>query len=321
MSVAPSIGIRTTQIEAYDGGLNPEVPQGNESQFYVIQTRGSERSQNRSAFEIFDLINAHGQGLSFSDAALQPMVTKDLIEDSLRRIDIIFAEVATRVVTHANRLFGSVYGAPPAYEFQRWPFRWSGENLRALTICQAFVAAGYQVPRLRCNAIDSGIVDNQASAVLRPLFDIKAELMRQHFGLEVLGEVNPDEIDALLAGVDLLRARPGSDDHRRESDGARAVRHDEALGQESIPRPTTDRSEQARQGLNVWTWRPGPSDWDTFAALLKSREITQVSNPPLVPFPFSTSVVGSGGAGVTPIGGGGASGAIGSGTVVPGPTT
>lgn len=305
MGVATSIGIRTQQIEQFDGQPNVEVPQGNDSQFFVVSVNGSERTQNRSAFELFDCINQHGQGLSFSDAALQPMITKDLIEDALRRIDVCFAEVASRVVTHSNRLFGSVFGGPPAYQFQQWPMRWAGENMRALTIGQAFVASAYQVPRLRCNALDQGIVDNQAAVILRPLFDIKAELMKQHFGLEVLGEVNPDELDALLGGVDLLRSRPGSDDQRRESGAALQERLDGAMGPESVGQPTTERSEQAREGFNVWTWRPQAPDWDAFAAMLKAREITQVQDPPLIPYPFAgDGVVGGGGSGAVGTSGG-----------------
>ncbi len=312
MSISTSIGTRTNQIEPFLGEVNREVPQGNNSQFFVVSVEDSERTQNRSAFELFDSINSHGQGLTYSDAALQPMITKDLIEDALSRINICFAEVGTRVVTHANRLFGSVFGGPPAYQFQQWPMRWSGENLRALTISQAFVAAAYQIPRLRCNALDAGIVDNQAAVVLRPLFDIKAEIMRQHFGLEVLGEVNPDELDAMLAGIDLLRSRPGSDDQRRESGVATAARHAEAMGNESVAQPTVERSDQARQGFNPWTWRPSQPDWDVFAALLKAREITQVQDPPLIPYPFSPEVIG---AQPSPI----ASGTGGANTTVPQP--
>lgn len=294
MTVASSIGTRTPQIEPYTGQLGPEVPQGNSSQFYTVSTNGSAQTQNRSCFELFDCLQMHGQALSFSDPALQPMVTKDLIEEAIKRINICFAEVANRVVTHANQLFGSTFGGPPAYQFQQWPMRWSGENLRALTICGAFCSAAYQVPRLRSNALDSGVVDNQAATIVRPLFDIKAEIMRQLFGLEVQGEVNPDEVDAMLAGVDLLRPQPGSDDKRRESLAGTQARHDAAMGNESLAQPSVEATEAARAGFNVWTWRPQASDWVAFAALLKEREMTGVQQVPLTPYPFSPTVVGSG---------------------------
>jgi len=72
------------------------------------------------------------------------------------------------------------------------------------------------------------------------------------------------------------------------------------MGNESLAQPTVDRSEAARAGFDVWTWRPSAPDWDTFAALLKAREITQVSQPPAIPYPFSPDVIGTGGAASSP---------------------
>jgi len=316
MNNANSIGTRKGQIVAYTGSLNVEVPQGNDSKFYITDLVGSERTQNRSCSELFEVIAQHGQEISFSDAALQSEVGRSLIEDTLKRIQICFNAVSSRVVTNVNRMFGSVYGGPLPYDYIAWPLRWSGENRRALTICNSFVASCYQIPRLRCNSLDSGIPNRQAATIIRPLFDIKAEIMKQEFGLEVAGEVGPNELDALLAGAVLLSPTPGADEQRRESEAQSAARQATAMDQTSVARPTQERSEQAREGMDAWTWMPNAQDWDAFGALKDARETVSIREVPLTPFPFSTTSVGAGGA----AGGGASSGpAPGGGTVIPTP--
>lgn len=295
---------RRPQYMAYGGEIPPNAnfPEGN---YLQVDTTISPSTCNEQCWTLWDVMNREVQTFSALPPALTPELSKDLIENALKSIDRVFSQVFVRVVTRANRVFSDTFGGPPRFMFEPYPIRWAGESREALRIILKFVSAIHQLPQVQSNRLDNGILDHHAWIVLRPLFDLKASIMKSHFGIEVRGEISPDELDAIFRNSNLRPPLLTSLDDRRDPAATLTEEDQAAMANESAHVPTQETLEEAQAGIGIWTWQPTQANWATFAELLRRVEYDGPSYVPGEPFPFSTDIIG-GGPGGPPLPGSGA---------------
>lgn len=278
------------QYEAFTGNPGDQMPSG---EFMSIRRLSRTSTDNEQCWQTWAYINSAAQKLSASNSTIQPVVEKGLVQDTIDAINRIFGFVAVRVATRANRLFSNTFGGPNPFEFNQYPIRWPGENRYALSFVMKFVNAGFQVPQVQSNRLDSGILDNHAGIILRPLFDLKAQIAKEFFGYEIAGEISADELDALFANTSLRPPLHISFSENRDTESDRASKAAASKTDESVKRPTSEELKQFTSGLEVWTWVPSESDWTAFAATLKRLEVDGPHSDPVSPFPFTTGTIGS----------------------------
>jgi len=283
--------IRVRQFKKYPGTVDKIMPDGD---YLTVERVGRDQTSNDDLWQIWDLACQEAQTLSAINSALQPELTKDLVQSALKACDRVFAEVNARIVTHSTRVFSSVYGGPIPFDYLDYSIRWPGESRWAMGFVMPFVSALFQIPQVPSNRLDHGILDNHANIILRPLFDLKADIMRKHFGMEIQGEVSPDELDAMFRESNLSPPLNTTLDDERDSGATLAAEDARAMGDESAVTPTKAAAELARIGHSPWTFVPEQRHWDTFNELLRRRESAGPSDAPGVPFPFSISSIGAG---------------------------
>lgn len=284
------MGVRVEQYEAFSGTHNPPLPDGN---YLAVSRVPNATTCNEALWMLWDIVSREAQTLSVSAPALQDQITKDLLEDTIRGINRCFGALSTRIVSRANRLFSSTFGGPSNFAYEPYPIRWAGESRVALMILMKYVASLFQVPQVACNRLDNGIIDVHAAVIVRPLFDLKAHLMKVYFAKEVQGEVSPDELASLFRNGNLEPPLQRSLDDRRSTGEEIAARDQAVLGDESAAVAPVVLTEGVRAGVNVWTWVPGDQDWDVFGELLERMTFAGPGQVPGEPFPFSTEMVGS----------------------------
>lgn len=283
------MAVRTAQFEAFPGSPPAEpFPQGD---YLAIRRVNAEVSSNESLWQIWNRVNSEVQALSVLPATVQPMPTRDMIEPSLKAIDRIFASVSAVVKTRANALFSNTYGGPIAYQYEPYAIRWPGESAAAMEILMPFISAGFQVPQVPSNVLDRGVPEGHASTILRPLVNLKAGIMSKYFGLEVKGDISPDELDAIFRGSPVRPPLLTSFDDHADSTTDRVAEDARALSEESAPVPTVAVLEQVQSGKDVWIWVPTEQSWTTFGEILRRMEINAPTQPPALPFPFNEQVV------------------------------
>jgi hypothetical protein len=284
------------QYEQFSGTPGDQMPSG---QFLSVRRLSRTQTDNEQLWQTWAYINGTVQKLSAAGATLQPVLEKGLVQDTIDAINRIFGFVAVRVATRANRLFSNTFGGPNPFEFTPYSIRWPGENRYALQYIMKFVNAAFQVPQVQSNRLDSGILDNHATIILRPLFDLKAQIAKELFGYEIAGEISADELDAMFSDTKLRPPLHMSFSENRNTESDRAAKAEASEENESVERPTPEELRKFTSGLEVWTWVPTAADWATFAGTLKRLEVDGPHSEPVQPFPFTTGVIGSSSKAVT----------------------
>ena len=284
------MSVRKPQYEKFDGKVAEIFPEGD---YLQVRTVMVEMTSNIDCHDVWHCICSEAQRISAQPHALQPEVSKDSVEDILQAINNVFAWVSKSIVTRANRLFGSAHGGGPGYAYENYPIRWPESNRVMLHAILQFVASAFQVPQIRSNCLDRGLVDEHAWTVLRPLFDLKARIMRTWFGLEVKGEVSVDELQAIFRGQKLNPPLNKSLDDQRDTVADKAAEDQMAMGDESAYRPPIEIVEQAMTGAEVWTWAPTSSDWITFAEMIRRSAQSGPTQFPGEPFVFDSKIIKS----------------------------
>lgn len=289
---------RVIQYEPFAGTIDPRsaLPDGS---YLQVSRIGNDQTCNESCWQLWRAINEAAQRLSAMPAAGTEEITRDLVESILLNIDRIFAYGSSLVVTRANRTFHDTYGGPAMFAFNPWPIRWPGENAEALSAILKFVSAAFQTVNISSNRLDNGILDQHLWVVLRPLFVLKATIMKRWFGIECQGDISPDELDAMFRGSNLRPPLLRSLDDTSDTRATLTSEDTAALEHESAAVPTQETIEKAMTGIDVWTFQPSQAHWATFAELLRRMEEAGPSQPPVAPFPFSTVIIGQPGAGAT----------------------
>jgi hypothetical protein len=279
---------RIQQYEKFAGTLSPIMPPGD---YLQVRTLDSRETCNDSLWNIWDALHREAQLLSAHNAALQPEITRDLVEAALVGIDRSLSNVSLNVVTHASTILTATYGGPHGYRYEPYPVRWAGESRHAFSMVMPYVNALFQIPQVPSNRLDRGILSKHAAIILRPLFFSKLEIMRKWFGLEIKGEISPDELDAIFRDANLRTPLNRSLDTRADTRADLAARDAAAMGLESAPIPTAEVLEQVQNGTDVWTFKPSEQHWLTFGAIVERTELAGAMQPPAEPFPFSETVV------------------------------
>jgi len=299
---------RHIQYAPFVGDLAPTMPSG---EYLQIDTRQVDQTSNNTIAEVWDLISRAAQIVSTHPGAQQPEVTRELVQTCLTAIDHGFAHVATRIVTRANRTISDTYGGPNPYAFGAYPIRWPAESRLALAMVLKFVSSLHQIPHVGSNRLDNGILDNHAWVILMPLYDLKVQLMKTLFGLEVQGQISVDELQALYRGVALNPPLASSLADRGDPAAVLAAESARALENESAPIPDQETIEKVLAGVEAWTWAPGEPHWSVFAELARRLEMEGPTQAPAEPFPFTTgTIAGAGGGGGDPGGPTGAPGLV-----------
>lgn len=238
-------------------------------------------------------INAEVQKLSQNPGAQQPVLTKDLVEACLAGIDRCFTDGVQRVKSRANSIFSSVFGGPNPFAFEPFAIRWPGENEEALIYVKRFIAAAYQIPWLRSNSLDHGILEDHAAVIFKSLVQLKAEIMTRLFQIEVQGDFSASELAAIFRNTDLRPPLRESFSDNTDTAAGTAVEDARAMTDETVVRPTRDTAEAAANGVGVWTWVPTAGDWLVFGEYLRRTESDGPAQTPGAPFPFSVGVISS----------------------------
>lgn len=289
----PVVGSRPLQYKAYDGELTPIMPSGD---YFAVEALDRGVTCNESCWSVWDVLNREAQIISTQPAIQQPEITQDLIESIIGGINRSFAALHSRVGTRANQLFTSVYGGPPQYQFEDYPIRWAAENREGLTALMAFTSSIFQIPQIPSNRLDQSIMDNHAGVIAKPLFALKARIMREWFQIETLGHISPDELDAIFRNSNLMPPLRTSYDDRHDSSTTQAAEDAAALTDESAHMPTAETVVQAKAGVEVWTWVPTQGSWLTFGEIVRRYEATGPAQAPGEPFPFAEGGLISGAA-------------------------
>lgn len=281
---------RTAQYEPYSGATPSEpMPTGT----YIQVRRAGPRNLtlNDDTWDLWDILNRSAQHLSAIPAAAKPVLTRDLVQAAFEMVNISFAEIVTRVRTRANRLFSDTFGGPNRLSFEPYPIRWPGESRHAYRMVMAFISAAFQVPQIKSNLLDHGVLDNHAKIILRPLFDLKANMMRTFFNLEITGEVSVDELDAVFRDGAPLPPLMHSFDDERDGAAAQAAEDAAALTNESAKIPSRETQAKISEGVEVWTFVPHAEHWTLFAEVLRRREFDGPNFVPAEPFRVAGGVV------------------------------
>lgn len=285
---------RPLQYKPFEGELGGIMPDGD---YFACHALEAEETSNESCWSVWDVINREAQILSTMPAAQQPSITQDLIAQILNGINRSFAAMHSRVGTRANAIFTSTFGGPARYRYEDYPIRWCAENREALTAVLAFNSSLFQIPQVPSNRLDQHIMDNHAGIIARPLFALKARIMREWFQIETKGHISPDELDAIFRDSNLLPPLRTSYDDVHDSAADQAAEDSAALGNESSHMPTAETVVQAKNGIEVWSWVPSQGSWLTFAEIVRRYEATGPGQVPGEPFPFAGDGVISGAAG------------------------
>lgn len=281
---------RVKQYEAFAGATREPLPGGD---YLQVRTGARDHTSNEDLFMLWRRINLEAAMISAEPGTGQGMLVRSTTERILRAIDRVCAETQNRVVTRATQLFHSEFGGGPDYRFVAYPIRWPGENPHALAAVLRFVAAAHQIPQLRSVSLDSGVPNDHAMVILRPIIWLKSTVMRTLFGIEVQGEISPQELDAIFRDVQLAPPLEVSIGTQRDVSSDAAKRDEKARSDESVPETPTKDLDEIMAGKNVWTWVPNTADWAVFAEIARRMEEDGPANVPDEPFPFSETMVGA----------------------------
>ena len=288
--------VRIRQYQAFTGGQPPEpFPIGDYLE--VKRSEGYERTANQDAWTLWDAINREAQGFSSTAPALTPVISNDVVAGAINGINRIFAATNAMVISRANRMFSDTFGGPATYSYESYAIRWPGEQRFAMTVALDFVSAAYQLIHVRSNCVDNGLLEEHAITVLRPLFMRKMSIMRSLFGMEVKGDISPNELTAIFRGSNVTPPLTSSFDDLRDLSAEYAAEDSQALTNESAPTPDEATMVAITSGVEVWTWVPTSANWATFGEILRRSEHSAPTLAPAEPFPFSTGVIS--GAGTT----------------------
>lgn len=278
-----------SMYEAYKGQTVSPLPDG---EYLQVRLPTTSETNNQDCWDIWKKINMEAQAISAGPFSSQSMVTRDLIDRSLKGIDKIFAMISDRIKTPINRVFSNTYGKPSSYKFVPYPIRWTGSNEDALSIVMDFCTAAYQVPHVQSNRLDKVVMSYDASILASPLFDLKSRIAGKYFQKEIQGDVDADELNALFAGGNLKPPLSRGLTGERDLPDTNA-RDDASLKDESAKAPDEDKLSQALAGVDIWKWVPTKGDWAIFAQKILLLNTDGVTAPPVQPYPFTTQSVGS----------------------------
>lgn len=280
------------QFEAYTGTISPPFPEGD---YLQVQVYGATETWNAKLWQLWDKIGKEIQSLSVSPGAMTSEITKDIVMQALYSINKCFVSAFQKVRTHANDTFDSTYGGPTGRRYEPYPIRWPGENRMALEVVLKYVSALFQIPQVRSNVLDNGIIENHASIILKPLYFCKSWIMREYFGCEIKGEISADELDAVFRDSNLMPPLLASLSDKHDTVADLAKEDELALSEESAHVPTVETWEQINAGKDVWVWVPTQQHMATLGEVLRRMETTGPIQVPGEPFPFPTNGVGGGG--------------------------
>lgn len=277
----------------FEGKLSKQL-QLNGGDFLAVETLDNDTTNNSSLWDMWDIVNQEMAKISNNPSAAVSSVEPELVKVSLESIDRIFAAMSKKIQTRANLTFSRTYGVPRAHKYEPYPVRWPGANRLALKIILNFVESAFSIPQVPCNQLDKGIIENHAGIIMRPLYDTKAMIMREYFGLEIKGEVSVDELQATFRNADLVPPIQTSILDRRDTRADLTAEDERAIGDESGKIPTHDESEAIRAGHDVWLWKADKPMWDRFGMISERLESAGVVQVPPEPFPFTTEVIQAG---------------------------
>lgn len=275
-------------FKAYEGTKIPQLPAGD---YLSVDPLDRGETANGSLWDLWDVMNQEVAKISTHPAARQPLMTKDLMETTLIAMDKIMVNISIRIQTRANKTFSRVYGDARNRKYEAYPIRWPGENRQALNIVLALVDSVFAVPQIPSNRIDNGIIDDHAALIARPIFDLKARLMREWFNIEVKGEISVDELQALFRNAKLIPPLRASIFDRRDTATDLSGEDADAKSDETGKTPTEEELLAVTSGQDVFLWRPELGDWTRFGEVLRRLENAGISQVPLEPFPFTTGTI------------------------------
>lgn len=279
------------QIAKWDGVPidRTELTRGD---YFKVLLGKHELTGNEDLFEVWRRFGREASILSQLKATRQAVITKDLVKWELEAMDRIAADTVRRMTTTLNNVFDSeLFGGPGGFKYGDTPIRWAGENSEALKVINTMAGAMHQIPRLSCNSFDRGITRAAAMLILMPLYRQKVRIMTILFGIEVQGQVSPDELDAIYRNNDV---RPPLGSSVRDVHDPAAVTEAEdkaAMGTENAPTPTDDALDDAKSGKDAWVWVPSENEWAAFARIHEKMNPEGPVAQPGPAFPFSTDII------------------------------
>lgn len=282
---------RPEQFEEWPGDIVAPLPKG---EYLQVRRLGHTHTANEACFDVWHALNGEAQKLSAAGYSQTPTTGRDLVGNVIDAINRSMGVVNARVVTHANAMYSSVFGGPLPYAFELWPIRWPGESPDALKWVLKFVEAAFQVPQVKSNTADWGIVSNHASIIMMPLLRLKQNIMQTLFGIEPKGAISPGELDAMFRNSNLQPPLGSSFDDVNDTPADTAKEDADAMKNESAQKPDEATITAAQAGVEVWTFVPDAANWATFAELQRRKEADGPSQSPLTPFPFTTGTIGEG---------------------------
>lgn len=277
------------QYKAYEGDLDPVLPGGD---YIAVERLGRDVTPNVSLVKIYNTLCEAAQRISVLPASRQPLMTMDLMKSCVSSLNQCFAEIKDHVSAHTHRMFSNTYGQSAHWAFSNVPIRWTGENTDALRMVFDFISAAHQTVFINANNLPQKMAEVHASIVLRPIFDLKARLMQEWFGIEVKGHVSVDELNAMFRNSDIAPPvrRSITDEYDRGAD--HEAEDAAAMGHETELVPDEAAMAAATTGVEVFTWVPTDADWAKFGERLQRLAADGPTQIPIQPAPFSTTVVG-----------------------------
>lgn len=279
------------QIAAWDGvEIDHEVL--TRGDYFKVLVGKHAVTGNEDLFEVWRRFGRELSILSQLKATRQAVVVKELVKWELEAMDRIATDTVRRMTTTMNSVFDSeLHGGPGGFRYGDTPIRWAGENSEALKVVNALAGAMYQIPRLSCNSFDRGITREAAMLILMPLYRQKVRIMTVLFGIEVAGQVHPDELDAIYRENDVRPPLGSSVRDLHDPPAVTAAEDAAAMGTQHAPTPTDDALVRAKSGKDAWVWQPSENEWAAFARIHSKMNPEGPVSQPGPAFPFSTDII------------------------------
>lgn len=204
------------------------------------------KATNSDLVTIFSVVNEVAASLSkHPHSDLEGPATRNMVEEVLRGINLIFERVSDRTLSPSMSPFTFTHATPPFMEFPLRPVRYGLRNEFANRTIYFMLGTLVEIAECNATRLHSNLDPSSAKRILDPLYAHKANIIKDYFDQEVAGEVDALELAQLHVGLH----RPGPT---------------VVPSSESVETPSDAAIAEALEGVDLMQWYPGAGDWAVF---------------------------------------------------------
>jgi hypothetical protein len=230
------------------GGIPGEL----EGQFVGPRFGDNPTTRNPDMKRMFTVLSDATAAISMTPGAeVEGEPSRNDVDLIFRATNKCFERLADRITTSANTIFQWDHATPPSDRFRVRPVRFPLRNSIIHDVVFMFLGTMGQCAEGNANALHSSIDPRTGRMIFRPLWKIKAQLMKDYFDKEVAGELSPEEMTELFREIE--NAPPAVTDP-----GTTATK------------PSKEAVTEALTGVDVMKWMPDEPDWALFGQKVDS---------------------------------------------------